>query len=177
MAKLTFISGGARSGKSDYAMEIAGKTGGSLVYIATASAGDPEMEERINRHRSERGEDWATIEEQLNIDRALADLPPGSTVVIDCLTLWLTNVMTLHGMQVIEQFETGAVMRAANIISAIKEYDGSVIAVTNELGLGIVPADKTTRLFRDVMGRINRIFADAADEAYMTVSGQPLKLK
>jgi len=176
MARLIFISGGTRSGKSDYAMELAARTDVNLVYVATATAGDPEMADRIRRHQEERGERWSTVEEQLDLDRAFEGIPSGSTVVIDCLTLWLTNVMTLHGMNVIEQLETDAVMRTANIIDAVKGFDGVVITVTNELGMGLVPPDRTARLFRDVMGRINRMFADAADEAYMVISGQPLRL-
>jgi len=177
MARMIFISGGTRSGKSDYAMELAGNEDGNLVYVATATAGDPEMAERIRQHQSVRGERWSTVEEQLELDRVVSGIQSGSTVVIDCLTLWLTNVMTLHGMNVVERLETDATMRAANIIQAIKGLDGLVITVTNELGMGLVPPDRTTRLFRDVMGRINRMFAEAADEAYLVVSGRSLRLK
>jgi len=177
MAYLTFISGGARSGKSDYAMELAASMKAGLVYVATATAGDEEMAERIKRHREERGEEWATVEERLDMVQALSKIQPGSAVVIDCLTLWLTNVMTLHGVNVLDELEPDAVNRVRDIIQAVREFDGTVYIVTNELGLGMVPPVKTTRLFRDVSGRINRMFAEAADEAYLLVSGLPLKLK
>lgn len=168
-----FITGGARSGKSDYAMSLAEKSRGRLVYIATATPGDDEMRERIENHRRSRGMNWKTIEETLDLSGAVSSLGGENTVVIDCLTLWLTNLM----MQDMETFEDVAVNKARELAEAFRMFKGTAIAVSNEVGLGIVPENALSRRFRDVAGLANRVMAASADEVYWVVSGIPVKIK
>lgn len=169
-----FVTGGARSGKSDYAMSLAEKADRRLVYIATASAGDEEMRERIENHRRSRGINWRTIEEPLDIAGAVSSLGgDGASVVIDCLTLWLTNLM----MQDMEAFEDVAVNKARELANALRAFNGAAIVVSNEIGLGIVPENALSRRFRDAAGLANRVMAASADEVYLVVSGIPVKIK
>ena len=168
-----FVTGGARSGKSDYAMSLAEKSGGRLVYIATATAGDDEMRERIENHRRLRGMNWKTIEETLDLSGAVSSLGGEGTVVIDCLTLWLTNLM----MQDMEAFEDVAVNKARELADALRTFKGTVVVVSNEVGMGIVPENALSRRFRDVAGLVNRVMAASADEVYLVVSGIPVRIK
>jgi len=168
-----FVTGGARSGKSDYAMSLAEKSGGRLVYIATATAGDDEMRERIENHRRSRGMNWKTIEETLDLSGAVSSLGGEGTVVIDCLTLWLTNLM----MQDMEAFEDVAVNKARELADALRTFKGTVVVVSNEVGMGIVPENTLSRRFRDVAGLVNRVMAASADEVYLVVSGIPVRIK
>jgi adenosylcobinamide kinase / adenosylcobinamide-phosphate guanylyltransferase len=164
-----FITGGARSGKSSHALAEAGKSGLSPIFIATAQAGDPEMAARIERHRDERGPQWTTIECPV----ALADMigehaDPSRILLIDCLTLWTSNLM-FGGYDMAA--ETG------RLVSAIENAKGPLILVTNEVGLGIVPDNVLAREFRDGAGRVNQAVAAACSEAVMIVSGLLLRLK
>ena len=157
---VVLVGGGARSGKSRWALERARKCGDRLVYIATAEALDEEMSARIARHRADRGDEFETIEEPLELARAIR-LAQADAIVVDCLTLWLSN-----GMGDIEQ-----------TINAAKEHPAEVIFVTNEVGCGIVPENALAREFRDRAGIMNQRFAEAADEVYWMVFGQPLRVK
>ena len=159
---LVLVTGGARSGKSAFALARA--NGG--VYIATAEAGDDEMRERIARHRAERGPAWTTVEAPLD---PAAALPAAGTALIDCLTLWISNLM-LAGR------DDAAIYAAAEHLAG-KASACTTIAVTNEVGLGIVPEHPLARRFRDVAGRVNQIFAARADEVWLLVCGQPLRIK
>ena len=157
---LVLVGGGARSGKSRWALERARKRGGRLVFIATAEALDEEMAGRIARHRADRGDEFATVE----APRELADairIAQGDAIVVDCLTLWLANVMA----------------DSEEVIAAAKEHTAEVIVVTNEVGCGIVPDNALAREFRDRAGIVNQRFAEAADEVYWMVFGQPLRVK
>jgi adenosylcobinamide kinase/adenosylcobinamide-phosphate guanylyltransferase len=154
------VGGGARSGKSRWALERARKCGGRLVYIATAEALDDEMSIRIARHRAERSGEFETIEEPRELAKAIRSAQ-GDAIVVDCLTLWLANVMG----------------DAEETIAAAKEHAAEVICVTNEVGCGIVPENALAREFRDRAGRMNQRFAEAADEVYWMVFGQPLRVK
>lgn len=165
----TLVLGGARSGKSAYAERLARESGCERVYLATATAGDGEMSERIAHHRDRRGADWVTIEEPL----ALADLiaresRPGRAILVDCLTLWLSNVM-LAGRDV----EAGARDLCAVILSS----SGPVILVSNEIGLGLVPETPLGRRFRDAQGRLNQAVAAAVPRVVFVAAGLPLMLK
>jgi adenosylcobinamide kinase / adenosylcobinamide-phosphate guanylyltransferase len=160
---LVLVGGGARSGKSRWALERARKRGGRLAYIATAEALDEEMSERIARHRSERGDEFVTVEEPLELARAIR-ASEGDAIVVDCLTLWLSNSMGLED-------QTGATIAAA------RESDAEVIFVTNEVGGGIVPENALARDFRDRAGVMNQRFAEAAGEVYWMVFGQALRVK
>jgi len=157
---LVLVGGGARSGKSRWALDRARKRSGRLVFIATAEALDEEMSARIARHRSERGDEFVTVEEPLELARAIRSTE-GDALIVDCLTLWLAN-----GMGDVE----GA-------IAAAKEHTGEVIFVTNEVGCGIVPDNALAREFRDRAGIVNQRFAEAADEVYWMVFGQALRVK
>ena len=161
---LILVGGGARSGKSRWALERARKRGGRLVYIATAEALDDEMADRIALHRAERGGDFETIEEPLDLARAICSAA-GDAIVVDCLTLWLSNMM--HA----------SVDRVEETIAAAAAAPADVIAVTNEVGAGIVPENAMAREFRDRSGRMNQRFAEAAAEVYWMVFGQALRVK
>lgn len=172
--RMVFVTGGARSGKSDFAIELAGKSGGWPAYVATATAGDPEMAERIAKHKKERGSSWTTIEEPLDLRRVLAAMTRGeNAVVLDCLTLWLTNIM----MQDEEDFELMADIMSRELAKKLRELGGTVVIVSNEVGMGIVPDNKLGRRFRDMAGKVNNLFARTSDEVYMVVSGLPVKIK
>jgi adenosylcobinamide kinase / adenosylcobinamide-phosphate guanylyltransferase len=173
MATTILITGGARSGKSRLAEEMAGKRGAPLLYLATGQAGDAEMAARIARHRERRGDAWQTIEEPLDLVGVLAGHDGWfGAVLVDCVTLWLTNLFFHHGE------ETGPVLaevwRLAHLLPTLKS---PVILVTNEVGMGIVPENALARKFRDLAGEANEILAAAADEVYVTFAGLPLKLK
>jgi len=167
---LVLVGGGARSGKSRWALERARRTwrsGGRLIYIATAQALDDEMRDRIAHHRSERGAEFVTVEEPLELADAIRSAA-GSAIVVDCLTLWLSNLML--GARDID-----AAMSAA--VAAAGESPVELILVTNEVGCGIVPENALAREFRDRAGAMNQRFAEAANEVYWMVFGQPLRVK
>jgi len=161
---LVLVGGGARSGKSRWALDRARKRGGRLVYIATAEALDDEMSARIAKHRAERGDEFINVEEPLDLARAVRSAD-GDAIVVDCLTLWLSNMM--HASQ----------DRMEDAIAAAKASSALVIAVTNEVGCGIVPENALAREFRDRAGIMNQRFAEAADEVYFMVFGQALRVK
>ena len=156
---LVVYVGGARSGKSRLAVERARGAGAPVVFVATGEAGDDEMADRIARHRAERPAGWQTVEEPLELARALRDAPHGATVLVDCLSLWVAN-----------GGRGDDALRAATARAAL------TIAVTNEVGMGIVPDNALARAYRDDLGRINAAWAAAADEAYFVVAGRTLRL-
>ncbi|MDQ2067352.1 bifunctional adenosylcobinamide kinase/adenosylcobinamide-phosphate guanylyltransferase [Xinfangfangia sp. CPCC 101601] len=165
---LTLITGGARSGKSTYAEVLAKGCGLKRRYIATAQAFDGEMEERIALHQAQRGTDWVTVEAPLDLGFALAQAQPDEVVLVDCLTLWLTNHLLADHELTTE---------SARLIEALTACPARVICVTNEVGSGIVPLDALSRRFRDEQGRLNQRVAAAADLAVAVFAGLPLALK
>jgi adenosylcobinamide kinase / adenosylcobinamide-phosphate guanylyltransferase len=167
---LTFLLGGARSGKSALAVELASSWSGSVTVIATAEAGDEEMAARIRLHRDERPAKWATVEEPLELEAALRGVNDGSAVVVDCLSLWVSNLIGRGD----EDGEIETRGRSAAAVAA--ERDALTIAVSNEVGLGVVPATQLGRRYRDVLGRINTEWAAAADHAALVVAGRQLPL-
>ncbi len=171
--KFIFITGGAKSGKSSFALRLAGGFTGQKIYLATAEALDSEMEEKIIRHRQERGNGWTTIEEPRGVEERLRGLEKDGDglVLIDCLTLWVTNLLA-EGLSDGEILKRGATLASACFSSTL-----SIIAVSNEVGLGIVPAAPLARRFRDLSGAINQRMAASASEAYFVAAGIPLKLK
>lgn len=163
------VLGGARSGKSAYALTLAEKCAAERLYLATGEAGDEEMAARIARHRAERREGWITLEEPLEVASVLAaEAGPGRVAVVDCLTLWLSNLM-LAGR------EPGAAI--AGLARAIGDLAGPAILVSNEVGLGIVPEHRLGREFRDWQGRANREIAEACDAVLFIAAGLPVQLK
>ncbi|MBI3811017.1 MAG: bifunctional adenosylcobinamide kinase/adenosylcobinamide-phosphate guanylyltransferase [Nitrospirae bacterium] len=173
MNRLTLILGGARSGKSRFAMEHGKTSGVSKYYIATAQALDAEMIRRIKEHRRQRPSDWTTIEEPLNLSEALQSVQGKADIaVIDCLTLWLSNLLIkTNGDEKKMEAEIDRFIRVAT------RLDLSVVAVSNEVGLGIVPADPMSRLFRDMAGILHQRFAEACHEVYWMTAGIAVKIK
>jgi adenosylcobinamide kinase/adenosylcobinamide-phosphate guanylyltransferase len=165
-----FVLGGARSGKSAFGQRLAAECGEPVVYVATAAALDDEMADRIARHRAQRPQTWRTVETPSGIAGALpADLPDFATVLVEDLTLLLANLMTDDA----EQSEAQAIAE----VHALVSLPAHVIVISNEVGLGIVPAFPLGRSFRDALGRVNQAAAAACDEVYLVVAGLPLRLK
>jgi adenosyl cobinamide kinase/adenosyl cobinamide phosphate guanylyltransferase len=167
---VTVLVGGARSGKSDLAVRLAGATGRPVTVVATAGAGDAEMAERIAHHRRHRPVGWTTVEEELDLVGAVERTGAAGTVVVDCITLWVANAVGAGWDDAAVEAAAG---RLAEVLGA---RPGPAVVVTNEVGGGIVPADPATRRFRDLHGRVNRILATAADEAVLVVAGRVLPL-
>jgi adenosylcobinamide kinase/adenosylcobinamide-phosphate guanylyltransferase len=168
MGQSWLVLGGARSGKTRRALAIAGGYAGP-VYIATAETRDSEMQDRIARHRAERGPEWTTVEAPLDLCGALLKSDaPGKAILVDCLTLWLSNLMEA---ELPLEAETG------KLVQMIKALSATVVLVSNEVGLGIVPDNALARAFRDAQGRLNQAVAAAADHVEMIVAGLPLVIK
>lgn len=168
MKNLSLILGGASSGKSAYAERLALATGLSPVYLATGQAKDREMSRKITRHQERRGPEWQLIEAPLNLTEPLLSLTASHVVLLDCLTLWLTNHLKSN-----HNIEHGTDL----LLEAIRISDAQVIAVSNELGLGLVPTNPLGRAFRDAQGLLNQRFAEAAGTVTFVAAGLPLSLK
>jgi adenosyl cobinamide kinase/adenosyl cobinamide phosphate guanylyltransferase len=162
------LLGGARSGKSATAMRVASDSGAQVTFIATAVAGDGEMAERIRRHRETRPSSWKTIEAPLDVLRAVQSTPVSDFLVIDCLTLWVSNLLGEGAVAAEIDDAAGA------IVEALRGRHS--VVVSNEVGLGIVPANELGRQFRDVLGSVNARFAASADRAVLMVAGHALEL-
>ena len=163
------VLGGARSGKSAFAERLVAETGLSRHYIATGRAWDDEMRQRIAKHREDRGEGWQTHEEPLALAARIRDLARADrAVLVDCLTLWVTNLM-------LEERDMAA--EFAGLAEAIKAAPGRLVFVSNEVGLGIVPENRMAREFRDHGGRLHQRVAAIVDEVYFVAAGLPLKMK
>ncbi|MGC6413015.1 MAG: bifunctional adenosylcobinamide kinase/adenosylcobinamide-phosphate guanylyltransferase [Candidatus Puniceispirillaceae bacterium] len=168
MAYSILVTGGARSGKSRYAEERTCALGPTLVYIATAQAFDAEMEQRIALHQERRGPEWQTVNAPLALPDAIRQSDGKGPCLVDCLTLWLSNLMFAE-----EDIEAAT----DDLIKAIQDRQDPIVFVTNEVGAGIVPENAIARRFRDEAGRLNQIIAAHVDEVYVSISGLPLKLK
>ncbi|MBI3593262.1 MAG: bifunctional adenosylcobinamide kinase/adenosylcobinamide-phosphate guanylyltransferase [Nitrospirae bacterium] len=168
---IAFIIGGARSGKSWFALQKASLHTGQKAYIATAQPLDIEMQERIEKHKQERSEEWITIEEPLNMAALLRTAVNNYNVIlIDCLTIWLSNIMLAD--------EKGLKTTIDDFISSLDEYGKSnLFIVSNEVGQGIVPDNALSRNFRDMAGFLNQRVASVADEVYLVTAGIPLRIK
>jgi len=165
---LTLLLGGARSGKSVHAEKLVAALPAPWAYIATAEAYDDEMAERIALHRSRRGEDWRTVDAPLDLAGALRALPDGQPVLVDCLTLWLSNHM-LAGDDVDAL--------SSELAEVLSKPRGPWFAVSNEVGMGIVPDNALGRRFRDAQGRLNQRVAARADRVFFMVAGLPMQVK
>ncbi len=165
----TLVLGGARSGKSAFAEKLIADSGLARIYLATATAGDDEMKARIARHRAHRGEGWTTIEEPLALTETLSrEAAKGRAVLVDCLTLWLSNLMFAQRDPEIEA------RRLTQFLGAAK---CPIVFVSNEVGLGLVPETPLGRAFRDAQGRLNQIVAAAVPQVAFVAAGLPLWLK
>lgn len=180
---LTLITGGARSGKSRFAEELAAHNNGKVLFVATATAGDEEMAARIRKHRESRPSPWTTLEASSDIAVALSPKADGfNTVIIDCVTLLLNNILSRHTTANGELTDEAGLVRDSNIeidalLAFIAKSRAGFIVVTNELGEGIVPANRLSRVYRDLLGIMNQKIARQADSVYLMVCGIPLRVK
>jgi adenosyl cobinamide kinase/adenosyl cobinamide phosphate guanylyltransferase len=170
---LVLVTGGARSGKSALAVEIAAAQQRPVAFLATAQAGDAEMAARIARHRAGRPRGWRTVEEPLALESAIAAIAAGDCLLIDCLSLWAANALAAGDADG-DADAVEAAGRAAAALAARRA--GPTVAVTNEVGMGVVPATPLGRRYRDVLGRVNATWAAAADHALLVVCGRALVL-
>ena len=164
------LLGGARSGKSALAVRLAGESGRAVTFVATATRSDDEMAARIARHRAERPSEWTTVEEPLELGRAVRRAAADEMLVLDCLSLWVANVLEGGGSDADVEEEARAAAAAAAARTA------PTVAVSNEVGLGIVPVSPLGRRYRDVLGRVNAEWASVADRTLLVVAGKALSL-
>jgi len=162
------VLGGQRSGKSRFAENLVAASGRRKLYVATAAARDSEMEARIALHRSRRGEGWTTIEEPLDLPAALAKAGEGDALLVDCLTLWLSNLMEA-GKPIDSETDS--------LVAALERSTAAVVLVSNEVGLGIIPANALARRFADAQGTLNHRIAEAVGRVVLMAAGRPLLLK
>lgn len=171
--KAIFVTGGTRSGKSQYALDVANLYGKRKAYLATAEALDDEMQERIKKHRQRRGKDWTIIEEPLGVNKVLVKIDGlYDVVVLDCVTIWISNLLTQYRGK-----EAAIIRQVEKLAKAAKEFTGTLVMVSNEVGMGIVPRNRLARQFRDLSGYANQKLAEVAEEVVMMVAGIPLKVK
>lgn len=168
LTNLTLVLGGAASGKSKFAENLCVQSGLSKIYVATAQAFDSEMTVKIARHLDQRGDSWTTIETPLDVPSALATAGPQDVVLLDCATLWLTNVILGdHDLEA----------HVALLLQALRECAAPVVVVSNEVGQGIVPDNALSRRFRNAQGRLNHDIAAQCDTVVVVMAGLPLALK
>lgn len=167
---VVLLIGGARAGKSEFALELASRWNGGVTFVATAEARDEEMAERIARHRLGRPEQWKTVEEPLELGAALRSLPVDECAIVDCLTLWVANLLERGdtAIDVLAEAEKVAGLAAAR--------RPPLVVVTNEVGLGVVPPTPLGRSYRDLLGEVNRVFAERSERAFLVVAGRGLPL-
>ena len=169
MKKTTFITGGQRSGKSSFAQKLAESASVNPIYLATARKWDEDFEKRIKRHQADRGNQWLTIEEEKELGKLEME---GKTVVLDCITLWLTNIFHDNKFDVNSSLEYAKTQWQQFI-----NQEFNLIIVSNELGMGVHPEHEVARKFADLQGWMNQFIAKSSDEVYLMVSGIPMKIK
>jgi adenosylcobinamide kinase/adenosylcobinamide-phosphate guanylyltransferase len=181
--KIVLLLGGARSGKSRLAQEMAKGTGNKVLFVATGTAGDEDMHQRIAMHKQDRPVEWRTLEAPLNIGKQItANLGDAQTVIIDCITLLVSNVFCRYTE---EQFgeipdtdlDAEINLEINGILDCLQKTEATFFLVSNEVGLGIVPDNRMARLYRDSLGRANQVLAQSADEVYFLVAGIPIRIK
>jgi len=173
------IIGGARSGKSYFALELALKLGEPVLFVATAVAGDEEMRQRIEEHQRARPLVWSTLEVTTHVGSQISQkIGDAQVVIVDCITLLVNNILSQYshqtGVPLIEQKLTSEINE---LIECINHTDASFIIVTNEVGMGLVPANRVGRLYRDLLGKANQLLAQQVDEIYLMVAGLPVPIK
>ncbi|NPU85151.1 MAG: bifunctional adenosylcobinamide kinase/adenosylcobinamide-phosphate guanylyltransferase [Syntrophaceae bacterium] len=195
MAEIVLVTGGSRSGKSRYAQELAESIAGKRTFVATCPVVDEEMAERIRRHQRARGTGWITLEEAVDLPGALRRAAGSGVVLVDCLTLWVNNLLYEETLRSDRAEGTAAVnapagpagssglsedemeARCREVLRACADLPGTVIFVTNEVGMGIVPDNALSRRFRDLAGRCNQVVARGADRVVLMVSGIAAMIK
>lgn len=181
--RLTFLVGGARSGKSRWAVELAAGAG-DVVFLATANPSDDEMARRVERHRAERPDHWTTVEAPLDLPGTIrAEVPSDATVILDCLTLWVSNLLGARGETAAgsegeheRSAEEHVLDRTGELLSAIGERGRRWVVVSNEVGTGLHPNTALGRRYRDLLGLVNQRVSREADRAYLVVAGRTLAL-
>ncbi|KAA9010458.1 bifunctional adenosylcobinamide kinase/adenosylcobinamide-phosphate guanylyltransferase [Histidinibacterium aquaticum] len=168
LQRLTLVLGGAASGKSSFAEKLVTESGGAPIYVATAQAFDAEMAEKIAAHRESRGDGWMTVEAPRDLAAALSEVEPGSVVLLDCATMWLTNRLLADA-----PLDTAG----EELLGAVAGCRAPVVVVSNEVGQGIVPEHAMSRAFREAQGRLNQQVAADADLVVAVMAGLPLVLK
>ena len=176
MAELVLVTGGSRSGKSSFALGLAEKKSERRIFVATCPVVDGELTERVRLHKEERvGRGWITCEEELDLARAVGQTGEGGVVLIDCLTLWVNNLMFLHEQ---DGFSTEQLReRCRKFLAEVAIFSGTVICVTNEVGLGIVPDNALARRYRDLVGICNQLIAENASEVFLVTCGISQQIK
>ena len=178
MGRLLLITGGARSGKSAYALQRCEELTDKRCFVATSPRLDPEMNERIAAHQRERrGRGWEVVEEELDLARILGSLINTEVVLIDCLTLWVNNLLYAAELKSESWGEEAMTKSCADLLAGVRSFPGQVCCVTNEVGMGIVPDNALARHYRDLVGRCNHSLAGQADEVVLVSCGIPLVLK
>lgn len=177
------VIGGARSGKSSFAQELALKLGGPVLFVATATAGDEEMQHRIEEHRGARPDTWSTLETTTHIgSQILKKIGSARVVIIDCITLLVSNIFSQYTHQAEEQIDASLVEQEVTgevneLVECIDRVNARFIMVTNEVGTGLVPTIGAARLYRDLLGRANQILAEHSEKVYLMVAGLPVQIK
>ena len=178
MANIILVTGGTRSGKSSYALQLAENEAAPHCFIATCGVSDPEMAERVKKHQDERsGNMWKTVEETHNLLSAFTENINYSFSLVDCLTLWISNVMERCHHASTSCEENDIKREIDQLFAYLKKIDATVVFVTNEIGMGIVPENRLARRYRDLVGYCNRIVASRADDVVLVSCGLPLYLK
>ena len=177
-SRLMFILGGARSGKSQYALQLAAESGKSVLFVATAEAGDEEMRDRITAHRLSRPQAWETLEAPLLVGKAILESNPSGLVLVDCLTLLASNVLGLFSEPYERQeYEAALDEEIEGLLEAYRRTEAEWLVISNEVGLGVVPATPAGRLYRDALGKANQRVAQEADEVVLMAAGIAMKIK
>ncbi|MEW9077924.1 bifunctional adenosylcobinamide kinase/adenosylcobinamide-phosphate guanylyltransferase [Terrisporobacter glycolicus] len=185
MSNIILVTGGARSGKSSFAESLCIKQNNKTAYIATSVAFDDEMKNRVKKHQESRPKDWKTYEIYKDIYSIVEELDKNhDTVIMDCVTLMVNNLMFTHGIEVDEasseelnELENYIREQINKLLEAVKKANLYFVIVTNEIGMGIVPENKLSRIYGDFVGRVNQLIANYSDEVYFVVSGIPMKVK
>ena len=183
MKKVIFILGGARSGKSHFVQEYARRHEEKVLYVATATAGDTDMQQRIEKHRQTRPAHWRTLEAASDIGFQIeANAGDARLIIIDCITLLVNNIFSRYEETEFDTIDDAALEKEVvgeiqQLQKCLKKVDSSFLIVSNEVGLGLVPGNRMGRLYRDILGRANQMLAQTADEVYLMVAGIPLRVK
>lgn len=173
--KVVFIIGGARSGKSRFAQELAKKMSQKVLFIATGQALDEEMKARIEEHKKSRPSSWRTLELSEGLGKCLkAQIGDAEVVIVDCLTLLVSNLFSGEDTA---QSEKRVMSEIESLLDCINNFPASFVIVSNEVGMGIVPENRLARYYRDLLGKVNQLVAEKADDIYLMVAGIPLRLK